>query len=270
MGSWGSCVHRILIIGRTLTVTAFVISVLSVTIPTVQAAEVQAEITVSMREAVGEMAAAFEKRTGHKVKMTVAAPGQIVAALKAGRQADVVVVVTTNGELTELEDKALVRRGGMLLARTGFGLATRSGDHVSDISTPEALRATLLEATKVIYNDPNVTPSGQLLLRIVDRLGVADQVKSKLQVVTAGTNVATLAKDTSPGIVIAMSILPEIAGHPGAKLVGPLPKELQDPVIIIGALSTHPQEEAAAQAFLLQLATTEAKKAYLAAGFEVE
>jgi Bacterial extracellular solute-binding protein len=46
-------------------------------------------------------------QTGHKVKTTVAAPGEIVAALQAGGQADVVVV--TNGALAELEDKGLAK-----------------------------------------------------------------------------------------------------------------------------------------------------------------
>jgi molybdate transport system substrate-binding protein len=257
-----------MIIGRTLVVTAFASSTLSVAIPTAQAAELQAEVTISIREAVAEMATAFEKRTGHKVMTTVAAPGEIVAALQAGRQADVVVV--TNGALAELEDRGLVRRGGVPLASAGFGLATRSCDDVPDISTPEALRAVLLVASKVIYNDPNVTPSGQLLLRIAERLGVADQVKAKSQVVASGTNVSTLAKDTSPGIVIALSVLPEIAGHPGAKLVGPLPKELQAPTTVFAALGARPKDEAAAEAFLRELASTEAKKAYVAIGFEVE
>jgi molybdate transport system substrate-binding protein len=71
----------------------------------------------------------------------------------------------------------------VLLATTGFGLATRSGDLAPDISTPDALRAALLGASKVIYNDPKVAPSGQLLLRIAERLGVAEQVKAKSQVV---------------------------------------------------------------------------------------
>jgi molybdate transport system substrate-binding protein len=263
-----SCIDGILIMGRTLVVIASVSSMLSVAISTAQAAEVQAEVTISIREAVAEMATVFEKRTGHKVKMTVAAPGEMVAAIQAGRQTDVVVV--TNGALVELENKGLVRRGGVPLASAGFGLATRSGDHVPDISTPEALRAVLLVASKVIYNDPNVTPSGQLLLRVAERLGVADEVKAKSQVVPSGTNVSTLAKDTSSGIVIALSVLPEIAGHPGARLVGPLPKELQAPVTVLAALSARPQEEAAAQAFLQELTSTEAKKAYVAIGFEVE
>ena len=263
-----SRIHCILIIGRILVVTAFVSSILSLPIPTAHAAELHAEVTISIREAVAEVATVFEKRSGHKVKTTVAAPGEIVATLQAGRQADVVVV--TNGALAELEDKGLVRRGGVPLASAGFGLATRSGDHVPDISTPEALRAVLLEASKVILNDPNVAPAGQLLLHIAERLGVADQVKAKSQVVAAGTNVSTLAKDTSPGIVIALSVLPEIAGHPGAKLLGPLPRELQAPVTVFAALGARPQEEAAAQAFLQELGSTEAKKAYAAIGFEVE
>ena len=260
-----SCIHRILIIGRTLVVTAFVSSTLSFAIPTAQAAELQVEVTISIREPVAEIATAFEKRTGHKVKMTVAAPGEIAAALQTGRHADIVVL--TDGALAEIENKGLVRRGGIPIGSEGFGLATRSGDHVPDISTPEALRAVLLVASKVIYN---VTESGQLLLRIAERLGVADQVKAKSQVVAPGASVSMLAKDTSPGIVIALSVLTQIAGHPGAKLVGPLPKELQAPVTVFAALGAHPQDEAAAQAFLQELASTEAKKAYIAIGFEVE
>jgi molybdate transport system substrate-binding protein len=117
-----------------------------------QTAEVQTQVTISIRGPVAEAAAAFEKRTGHTVKVTVAAPGEIVAALQAGQHADVVIV--TNGALAALEDKGFVRRGRVLLGSEGFGLATRSGDSVPDISTPEALRAVLLVASKVITTIP--------------------------------------------------------------------------------------------------------------------
>src|SRR5712691_1289493 len=146
------CNQRATVMGLIFGVTTFLLVVLSIAMPTAQAAEVQIQVTIAMRGAVGKMAAAFEKRSGHTIKMTVAAPGEIVAALQAGRHADVVVV--TNGALAELEDQGLVRRGRVLLATSGFGLATRSGDLVPDISTPEALRAALLGASKVIYNDP--------------------------------------------------------------------------------------------------------------------
>jgi molybdate transport system substrate-binding protein len=247
---------------------AFLSVVLWVAMPTAQAAELQVQVTIAMRGAVGEMAAAFEKRSGHTIKMTIAAPGEIVAALEHGQHADVVVL--TNGALAELEDKGLVRRSRVLLATSGFGLAKRSGDLVPDISTPEKLRAMLLGASKVIYNDPKVAPSGQLLLRIAESLGVAEQVKAKSQVVAAGTSVSTLAKDTSPGFVVAMSPLTEIPGHPGAMLVGPLPKALQVQSSFSAVLGARPHNEVAAQAFLQALVSAEARQAYGAAGFEVE
>jgi molybdate transport system substrate-binding protein len=247
---------------------AFLLAALSVAVPAAQTAELQVPVSIAMRGAVAEVATAFEKRSGHTVKMTVAAPGEIVAALQARRHADVVVL--TDGGLTELENKGVIPRGRVPLATTGFGVATRSGDLAPDISTPEALRAALLGASKVIYNDPKVTSSGQLLLRIAQRLGVAEQVKAKSQVVVAGANVTTLAQDTSPGIVLALSVLVEIPGHPGAKLVGPLPKELQTPLPYSAAFGAHPVDEPAAQAFLQALASIEAKRAYAAAGFEVD
>ena len=169
-----------------------------------------------------------------------------------------------------LEDKGLVRRGRVALGTTGFGIATRSGDPAPDIATADALKAVLLGAAKVIYNDPAVTPSGKLLLTIAERLGVAEQVKAKSQVVAAGANVDTLAKDSGDGPVIALAVLVEIPGHPGAKAVGPLPKELQVPLPYSALLGSTPRDEPAAEAFLRALGTPEAKEAYVKAGFEVK
>jgi ABC-type molybdate transport system substrate-binding protein len=122
----------------------------------------------------------------------------------------------------------------------------------------------------VIYNDPKVAPSGQLLLRIAERLGVAEQVKVKSQVVAAGTHMVTLAKDSSPGMVVDLTVLTEVAGQPEVKLVGPLPKELQVPLPYSAVLSAHPSDEVATQAFLQALASADAKQAYAAAGFGVD
>jgi molybdate transport system substrate-binding protein len=122
----------------------------------------------------------------------------------------------------------------------------------------------------VIYNDPAITASGKLLLTIAERLGVAEQVRAKSQVVAAGTNVATLAKASGTGPVIALAVLVEIPGHPGAKAIGPLPKELQLPLPYSAVLGSNPADEAVADAFLRMLGTPEARKAYAKAGFEVK
>jgi molybdate transport system substrate-binding protein len=263
-----SCIHRAAVIERASPVTAILSVALSVAMPAAHAAELQVPVSIALRGPVAEIAAAFEKQSGHTVKMTLAAPGEIVAALQAGRHADVIVL--TNDGLAGLDGKGLVRRDRVLLATTGFGLATRSGDLAPDISTPDAPRAALLGASKVIYNDPKIAPSGQLLLRIAERLGVAEQVKAKSRVVEAGTHMVTLAKDSGPGTVVALTVLTEVASQPGVKLVGPLPKELQVPLPYSAVLSARPLDEVASQAFLQALASAGAKQAYAAAGFEVE
>jgi hypothetical protein len=79
--------------------------------------------------------------------------------------------------------------------------------------------------------------------------GDAEQVKAKSQVVAAGANVDTLAKDSGDGPVIALAVLVEVPGHPGAKAIGPLPKELQVPLPYSAVLSSTPRDEPAPRPF---------------------
>jgi molybdate transport system substrate-binding protein len=239
-----------------------------IALPAASSAELQVHVSIAMRGAVAEVAAMFERQTGHTVKIIPAAPVQIVTALKGGAPADVVVQI--DSALPEMEDKGLVRRGRVPLGTTGFGIATRTVDPAPDIATPDALKALLLGAAKVVYNDPALTASGKLLLTIAERLGVAEEIKAKSLVVTAGANIDTLAKYAGVGPVIALAVLVEIPGHPGAKAVGPLPKELQVPLPYSAVLSSSPKDGAAAEAFLRALGTPDAKKAYAKAGFEVK
>ena len=95
-----SCIHRPPVIERALRATAILSVALSVAMPAAHAAELQVPVSIALRGPVAEVAAAFEKESGHTVKMTLAAPGEIVAALQAGRHADVIVL--TNDGLAEL------------------------------------------------------------------------------------------------------------------------------------------------------------------------
>src|SRR5262245_6838869 len=167
-------------IGRYMGRMSCVVAARLIGLPAARGAELQVLVSIAMRGAVAEVGTTFEEQTGHTVKIIPAAPGEIVASLKGGASADVVVQI--DSALAEMEDKGLVRRGRLALGTTGFGIATRSGDPDPDIATPDALKAVLLGAAKVIYNDPAITPSGKLLLTIAERLGVAEQVKAKSQV----------------------------------------------------------------------------------------
>ena len=256
--------ERALRIGRYVGRVACLAAAISMAFQSASGAELQVLVSIGMRDAVAEVAATFEKQTGHTVKIIAAAPTQIVASLKGGAPADVVVQI--DSALPEMEDKGLVRRGRVALSTTGFGIATRSGDPALDIATPDALKAVLLGAAKVIYNDPAVTPSGKLLLTIAEQLGVAEQVEAKSHVVAAGDSVGALAEDSGDGPVIALAVLVQIPGHPGAKAIGPLPKELQVPVLYSALPGSTPKDEAAAEDFMRALDTPEANEVW----FEVK
>ena len=86
----------------------------------------------------------------------------------------------------------------------------------------------------------------------------------------AGDSVGVLAKDSGDGPVIALAVLVQIPGHPGAKAIGPLPKELQVPPLYSALLSSTPEDEAAAEDFMRALDTPEANEVYAKAGFEVK
>lgn len=232
------------------------------------ASEIFVPVSVAMRGAVAEVAVPFEKQTGHTVKIWAAAPGQITASLAGGGPADVVVQI--DSALPAIEDQGLVVKGRTALGTTGFGIATRNKDPAPDISTPTALKAVLLGAARVVYNDPAVTPSGKLLLSIADKLGIASEVKAKSQVVGPGKNVEVMAQATDTGPVVALAVLVEINGVEGAKTIGALPAEFQVPLPYSAVLGAKPKDEAAAKAFLAALATPEARKAYAKAGFKVK
>ena len=133
-------------IGRYMGRAACLLAAILIALPAASGAELQVPVSIAMRGAVAEVAATFEKQTGHTIKIIAAAPSQIVASLKGGAPADVVVQI--DSALPDMEDEGLVRRGRVALGTTGFGIATRTVDPAPDIATPNALKALLLGAAK--------------------------------------------------------------------------------------------------------------------------
>ena len=106
-----------------------------------------------MKVALIDIIPAFELATKHKVAAIYAAPGVIKDRILAGEPTDVLVFPAPG-----LDD--LVKQGKIaadskiILARSGMGVAARAGAPKPDISTPDALKRTLLAAKSIIYTDP--------------------------------------------------------------------------------------------------------------------
>ena len=108
---------------------------------------------------------------------------------------------------------------------SGVGLAVKAGAPEPDISTVDALRKTLLAAKSVARSNAR---SGTYFMSVLERLGIADQMKSKIIMVQGGPVGAAAAKGDAE---IAVQQLTELMPVPGSDLVGPLPPELQDRIL---------------------------------------
>jgi molybdate transport system substrate-binding protein len=235
--------------------------------PQARGADLEVACAAAMGEPVKLVAAEFEKATGHHVKLTLGAAGEVAGKVQGGQRGDVVILPPAF--LAPLQEKGMVRKEQQVpLASSGIGIGMRADATAPGISTPEAFRAALLSATKIYHTDPKITPTGGHYAKITERLGIADQLKSKSNIRSPETAVADMVKDTSPGPVLVFIAMSVIRSTPGAKLVGPLPGDLQNTVTWVAALGAKPLDAAAAAAFHKALVGDDAKRAYTAAGFD--
>jgi molybdate transport system substrate-binding protein len=226
----------------------------------------QQEITLIAPNIVGdpiqELAKAFEAKTGIKVKPTV---GAVVASkdrIVHGDAFDVSIV--------EVPYDAEAIASGNVMADTStafvniaLGVAVRKGAPKPDISTLEAVKRTFLAAKSIAQVNPNPTgaASGIAADEAFKKLGITEQVKPKIMLANGGARAMALV--ASGEAEIGMTFLPGM-DDPGIDIVGPLPRDVSPPTVVIGFVSTHTQNSAAAKQFLTFLSSPEAAAVYKA------
>jgi molybdate transport system substrate-binding protein len=196
-------------------------------IATVNAAEIQLLGSTAMREALDELVPQFEKASGHKVTMNLYPAATLVAKVKDGAPAD--IVMTTPDNLAELmRTKHLIEGTRVDFVHSRVGVAVKAGAPKPDIGTPEALKTAFLAAKSIGISRG---PSGVHLLGAMARIGIADQVKAKMVQPDLGVRVGTLIADGRAEIGVQQ--IGELLPIPGIAYLGPLPAELQT-VIVYG------------------------------------
>ena len=237
---------------------------------TAAGAAVAADIRVFTSGAPAEvekvLAEKFARETGHRVVFTVAPPAVIRQKLAGGETSDVIVLPAP--AIDALEKAGALRPGSRVdLARVGVGVAIRDGAPLPDISTVEAVRKLLVDARSIVYPDPaGGGQTGAALTRMLSRLGIADAVTPKLTLMQAiAGGVALVAKGEAE---VGMFNISEILPVKGARLVGPLPPELQSYITFAAAIPAGNVAPAPAQAFIKLLSDPGAREHWKAGGLE--
>lgn len=233
---------------------------------TLEAAEIKMLSANGMREVIEDLGPKFEHATGHRLVIAFATLGVIVKRVQEGETADVIAIPRQGIDRLVKDGKANASTV-TVLARAGIGVVVRKGAPKPDISTPEALKRALLAAHSITYLDPAAGgTSGVHFVKVLDRLGIAAEMKSKTilhpNARTAGALVANGKAE------IGINLIQELMPLPGIDLVGPLPGELQNTLIFTAAIMTDAKDIAAAKAFIEFLRTPEAAAVIKAKGME--
>lgn len=184
----------------------------------------------------------FERSTEHKVTVTYEAGAAMLAKVRSGAALDLMVVQAE--PLDELVKEGKIAGGRSDIFISGIGLAVKAGAPKPDISSAAALTKTLLAAKSVAYSRGT---SGVYFAGVLQRLGIADQMKAKLIVVEGRPVGTAAARDEAE---IAVQQLTELLPVPGIDLVGPLPAELQARILYSAGVPVSAKQPEAAKALI--------------------
>jgi molybdate transport system substrate-binding protein len=231
----------------------------------VGADEVKVFSAGAVRAIVTDLAEQFRQETGNTVTFSFGTAGQTRQKLLSGESVDV-VILTDAGIDDMIKQGALASGSRADLARTGMGVGVREGAPKPDIATSEAFKATLLNAKSLVYVDPaQGATSGVHFKSVLERLGIADAVKGKTQLVSGGYPAEKVASGEAELVVHQIS---EIVPVKGVTLVGPLPPDFQKVTVYSAGLAARSSSPDAARAFIAFLARPAFKPKFAAAGLD--
>jgi molybdate transport system substrate-binding protein len=230
-----------------------------------QADDVKVFSAGAVRAIVTDLAEQFRQETGNTVTFSFGTAGQTRQKLLSGEPVDV-VILTDAGIDDMIRQGALASGSRADLARTGMGVGVREGAPKPDITTSEAFKTTLLKAKSLVYVDPaQGATSGVHFKSVLERLGIADAVRSKTQLVSGGYPAEKVASGEAELVVHQIS---EIVPVKGVTLVGPLPPDFQKVTVYSAGLAARSPSPGAARAFVAFLTRPAFKPKLAAAGLD--
>ena len=226
------------------------------------AAELKVYSTIGVQAALEELTPKFEQASGHKLVITWNTAAVLTRRLQAGETADVVVLTRASLDTLAKEGKAAAEP---TFASSGMGLVVKKGAARPDISNADAFKRTLLDAATIAYSDPaHGGASGVYLSKLLERMGIAEQVKAKTKHPPQGGNAAILVANGEAALAIQQ--VPEVISVAGVDFVGELPADLNNVTTYAASAVPGTKQEDGAKALVKFLHSPEAAAVFKARG----
>jgi molybdate transport system substrate-binding protein len=218
--------------------------------------------TLAIKAAYLQLLPAFVRSSKVKVDTQWVGMADIRKRILAGEVTD--VVIGSAGLIEDLVNGgSLDSRTRVDLAKSEVGAAVRSGAHKPDIGSVEALKSALRAAKSIVYSSG---PSGVYLAELFQRLGIAEELRSK-------------AKQAPPGVLVGEMVargdfelcfqqVSELRQVRGIDYVGRLPREVQLATVFSGAVHSKSAQSTQGGELLRHLASSESQRVLRKHGLE--
>ena len=226
------------------------------------ATEIKVLSTHAALEVLSELGPQFERVSGYTLSFSYDPANAIKRRVENGAAFDVVIV--TRKSIDDLIGQGKILPGTCVdIGRSGLGVSVRKGAPKPDISTVESFKQTMLGAKSVIRSTEGT--SGLYFETLLNRLGIADEMKGKIKLGPSGRVAEFVARGE---VEIAVQQVSELLPVIGADFVGPFPSELQLFTVFSAGVSTVSKDPKAAKALIDFLAAPTSASVIKAKGLE--
>jgi molybdate transport system substrate-binding protein len=226
------------------------------------AADIKVLSTQATEEAYRELIPQFEKASGHKVTTVFTGTLDANKRLAAGETYDLLIMSGSSIE-EHIKGGKVVAGSRIDIAKSGVGVGVKAGAPKPDIGTTEALKKTLLAAKSIGYS---TGPSGNYVIGLFQRMGVADEVKGKLKQTPTGVFVGSIIAGGEAEI--GFQQVSELSHFAGVDYVGPLPADVQQFTMFASGIVAGAKEAEAATALVKFITAPAAAAAFKKRGME--
>ena len=228
--------------------------------------ELQIFSTIAVQTALEALAPQFEVESGFRLRVTWNTAPVLVKRLQDGETADV-LILNRAGIDTMIREGRVLPGSEVTLASSATSIAIKAGAARPDISTPEALKQTLLTARAISYTDPAAGgASGIYFAKLLERLGIAAEINAKTKFPPpAGLSGDFLLTGEAD---LAIQQKPELLQVPGIEILGMLPSDLHMVTVFVAGIEASSPRAATAKALINVLHSPSAAEVFRAKGLD--
>jgi molybdate transport system substrate-binding protein len=197
---------------------------------------------------VAALAPEFKTLTGLDIEGEFGAVGAMADKLRSGTRTDIVVLTAAMTAILAREN-LVVRASIAEIGAVETAIAVRAGDAPVTVNDAASLRDALLASDAIFVPDTKASTAGIHVAKILQQLGIADQVAARLKVYPNGATAMRHLAASDAARPIGCTQSTEIISTAGVTLSGSLPPGCELSTTYSAAVTTR--ATAAKQAQLL-------------------